>query len=132
MKGNNILLRLTIFIVPLLSSCASYNIALYDTKIPVYFSEGDTPEQAGRHFKFERYLTWILFDTVKMQDLNLDEAIKAEVPTAKKIVNLRVSSSESGVDSVVRFFGTLIQYLLVADRSLVSKRTVIVEGDYYE
>ncbi|MCE9597280.1 MAG: hypothetical protein K8S54_04865 [Spirochaetia bacterium] len=121
-----------IIALSLFANCATYDIEMLNSKVPVYLTDASRPTENYRRFRFQRQLTWVLFDTVNVQKLDLDSAISEELPNAKKIINLRVESMESGSDSLVRFLGTLIQYLLVTDRALFSRRTVIVEGELLE
>lgn len=112
--------------------CASYTMAVYSTKTPISFGNERTAGESYRRFRIEREMTWVLFDAIQVQSIDLDKVFAAELPGARKVINLRVTSFESGADSVVRVLGTGIQYLLATDRSLVSRRTLVLEGEVLE
>ncbi|MGV3666548.1 MAG: hypothetical protein ACO1NV_10465 [Leptospira bouyouniensis] len=111
-----------------LVSCATYQYELADTKIPVSFSNELEPNEKYRPFRIEVKLSWYLFDTQSIDTLQLDDIFRAELPNAKKIVNLRIESKENVADSVIRTLTTGAQVLFASNRALYSRRTIIIEG----
>ncbi|HNB97383.1 MAG TPA: hypothetical protein PLS71_04040, partial [Leptospiraceae bacterium] len=85
-----------------------------------------------RYFRIEKKLTWLIFDLVKIQEFDLTHVLESELPNAKKIYNFRIESEENAIDSVIRIFGTGMQYLFASNRSIVSRRTVIISGTVSE
>lgn len=123
---------ISIFLIILcfLSECASYQIDASNSRIPIYFQRPlHIPRNRLVPFHLEAKLTWAIFDTINIQDLDLEELIQANLPNAEALYEIRIRSEENPVDSIVRFVSTFIQLLFVADRPfLFSRRTVIIEG----
>lgn len=119
---------LIIISVLFLNDCASYQYEIVDTKIPISFSNELESHEKFRHFSIEKKLSWYLFDTQPLDTLNLDEILRAELPNAKKIFNLRIYSKENAMDSFIRTLTTGAQVLLASNRALYSQRTIMIEG----
>lgn len=129
MKNNVLVSFLLFFLLSIgFTNCATYKYELGDTKIPVSFSNELEPNENYRPFQIEVKLSWYLFDTQAIDTLELDDVFRAELPNAKKIVNLRIYSKENVADSVIRTLTTLAQVLFVSNRALYSRRTIVIEG----
>ena len=97
LKRNKIILSLFLILVSI--NCATYKYSLENSKIPVSFTNEENSEQNVRKFRIERKLTWVLFDVVKTEDLDLKTIFENELPNAKKIYNLKIESEENIADS---------------------------------
>ncbi|TGN21058.1 hypothetical protein [Leptospira idonii] len=123
---------LSLLVSQLFISCAEYSIKYKpDAKI-VSFSNEKTEGEISKSFVIERKMTFVAFDLVNTQEFNLEEALNEEFPNAKKFINLRIKSEEATTDSVIRFLGTLMQYMFVTNRAIVSRRTVTISGEVIE
>lgn len=123
---------LSLIIIITLASCAHYEIRSNNSNVLISFGNEKEESEKVRPFRIERKITFVGFDIFYVQKFDLDQAIQEELPRAKKIINLRINTQEDGLDSLIRLIGTGIQYLLVTDRALVSRRTIVIEGDVVE
>ncbi len=113
-------------------NCASHTYQINNYKVPVSFANEEGSSKNSRYFRIEKKLTWLIFDLVKIQEFDLTHVLESELPNAKKIYNFRIESEENAIDSVIRIFGTGMQYLFASNRSIVSRRTVIISGTVSE
>ncbi len=119
-----------IFFIITLSNCAHYKYDLKDYDVPVSFSK--EKKVNSRTFKIKAKMTYLLFDLINIQNFEMEKELRKNLPNAKFIYNLKIESEEDFVDSLVRFFGTGVQILLVTNRPLISRRTVWITGEVIE
>lgn len=109
--------------------CAEYSYQVRNSPVPVSFANEAPEGQTGRPFAFRRKMTYVLFDLVNVQEFDLGDALRKELPNAKLIYNLKIRSEEDSVDSLIRTVTTFLQiWAFVSDRPFVSRRTIYVEG----
>lgn len=130
LKRNKIILSLFLILVSI--NCATYKYSLENSKIPVSFTNEENSEQNVRKFRIERKLTWVLFDVVKTEDLDLKTIFENELPNAKKIYNLKIESEENIADSGIRALTTALRNWVIWFKPLISRRTVVITGDVVE
>ncbi len=130
LKRNKIILSLFLILVSI--NCATYKYSLENSKIPVSFTNEENSEQNVRKFRIERKLTWVLFDVVKTEDLDLKTIFENELPNAKKIYNLKIESEENIADSGIRALATALRNWVIWFKPLISRRTVVITGDVVE
>ena len=132
MQRNKLYLTFSFILFIFISNCATHTFQLNNYQVPVSFGNEEVRGEKARYFRIEKKLTWLLFDLVKVQDIDLTQTLQNELPNAKKIYNLRIETQEDFLDSIIRTIGTGIQYLLASNRSLASRRTVIITGTVVE
>ena len=130
LKRNKIILSLFLILGSI--NCATYKYSLENSKIPVSFTNEENSEQNVRKFRIERKLTWVLFDVVKTEDLDLKTIFENELPNAKKIYNLKIESEENIADSGIRALTTALRNWVIWFKPLISRRTVVITGDVVE
>ena len=130
LKRNKIILSLFLILVSI--NCATYKYSLENSKIPVSFTNEENSEQNVRKFRIERKLTWVLFDVVKTEDLDLKTIFENELPNAKKIYNLKIESEENIADSGIRALTTALRNWVIWFKPLISRRTVVITVDVVE
>ncbi len=113
-----------------LFQCAYYKYDLKDYEIPVSFSK--EKKTNSRPFKIRTKITYIVFDLINIQSFDMEKELRKNLTNAKSIYNLKLESEENFVDSMIRFFGTGIQILLITNRPLISRRTIIITGEVIE
>jgi hypothetical protein len=128
MIRNKPFIILIFFVFVLISNCATHTFELNNYQVPVSLGNEEVRGEKARFFKIKKKLVFVVFDLVKLNDIDLSNTLRYELPNAKKIYNLKIETEEDIVDSMIRTVGTGIQYLLASNRSLVSRRTVIITG----
>lgn len=123
-----------IFTLFTLLNCASYKYSVTESKIPISFGYDNSTPGKSRDFVIEAKLTWFLFDLINIEEFDLNETLKENLPNAKSIHSLRIISKENGLDSVIRLISTGAQILaFVTNRPLLlSRRTIIITGTVVE
>ena len=119
-----------ILILLFLNNCAHYKYDLKDYDVPVSFSKEKKPN--SRPFRIKTKMTYLLFDLINIQNFDMKKELRKNLPNASYIYNLKIESEENFVDSIIRFFGTGVQVLLITNRPLISRRTIIITGDVVE
>ena len=128
----NLLKNSLVFLIfILLYNCTTYSYNVNSYKNIVTF-QNPPAGISTRSFKFKKKIYWVAFDLASLEEFDLGRTLKEEFPSGNKIYNLKISSEEDVIDSLIRTLGTGIQYLLVSNRPLVSRRTIIITGEVVE
>ena len=118
----------------ILTHCASYQYTIKTYKNPVSFSDERSPSTKTRFFQIEKKISWLFLDIWNVEPFDLTETLEKGLPKARRIHNLRISSEEGWIDSLIRFVstGTIVFSLISNKPILFSRRTIIITGDVEE
>ena len=104
LRRNSVFLFLSLMILIAISNCASHTYNLNNYRVPVSFGNEEVKGENPRFFRIEKKLTWLLFDLIKVENIDLTQTLQYELPRAKKIYYLRIGTQDiKNIQFIIHF-----------------------------